>query len=222
MRGEKAGIPNPICLANDYAFSTQKLPSRCDGNPPAQHLGNLAQNIFRHRSQIPHDSPSAKGAQKLLSSRFTFSGLHRRYYSYSSSVNGITESSSITSFSATTISGNLSLATGLNALTRASCRTAESGASLFNSTSWNTTNVFNESDDYISFSMQAQSGFEATYRSISCVLGASSTVSNTALWGYKIGRGCIFSPSVHSQPIDRIVAKLIPRQAGSDPLGLRA
>jgi hypothetical protein len=104
-------------------------------------------------------------------------------------VNGISESSSTTSFSATTISGNLSLATGLNALTRASGLTAESGSSMFNSTSWNTTNVFNESDDYISFSMQAQPGFEATYSSISYVLGASSTAPNTALWGYKIGGG---------------------------------
>jgi hypothetical protein len=34
--------------------------------------------------------------------------------------------------------------------------------------------------------------------------------------------GCVFSPSVESQEIDRIVAKLNPRQAGFDPLGFRA
>ena len=104
-------------------------------------------------------------------------------------VNGVADSSSTAALLATTITGNLSTATGLNSLTRASGLTAGSGAAMFNSTSWNTTNIFNESDDYISFSMQAQSGFEATYSSISYVLGATSTAPNTALWGYKIGSG---------------------------------
>jgi hypothetical protein len=104
-------------------------------------------------------------------------------------VNGVADSSSTAALLATTITGNLSTATGLNSLTRASGLTAGNGAAMFNSTSWNTTNVFNESDDYISFSLQAQSGFEATYSSISYVLGATSTAPNTALWGYKIGSG---------------------------------
>ena len=60
---------------------------------------------------------------------------------------------------------------------------------MFNSAGWNTTNTFNELDDYVSFFMQAQSGFEATYTAISYVLGASPTAPNSALWGYKVGGG---------------------------------
>jgi hypothetical protein len=104
-------------------------------------------------------------------------------------VNGIVDSNATTSFSATTISGNLSTAIGLNSLTRASGLAAESGGSMFNSAGWNTTNTFNELDDYVSFSMQAQSGFEATYTAMSYLLGASSTAPNSARWGYKIGAG---------------------------------
>jgi hypothetical protein len=104
-------------------------------------------------------------------------------------VNGIEDSSATTSFLATTISGNLSTAIGLNSLRRSSGLAAASGGLIFNSAGWNTTNTFSKHDDYISFSMQAQSGFDATYTSISYLLGASSTAPRSALWGYKVGSG---------------------------------
>jgi hypothetical protein len=61
----------------------------------------------------------------------------------------------------------------------------------FSSSGWNTSDTFASSTDYISFTFQANSGYELSFDSIEYKMQSSSTAPNTGRWGYKIGTGSL-------------------------------
>ena len=182
-------------IKNSHASEMETLQSRAQDRSRLQSLGilrKLRQIIPARRLHRGHACATLGSAScfaVFLFMQILAAGNAHAQTILGFNVNGIADSSATTSFLATTISGNLSTTIGLNSLTRASGLDAASGGSMFNSAGWNTTNTFNELDDYVSFFMQAQAGFEATYTAISYLLGASPTAPNSALWGYKVGGG---------------------------------
>lgn len=99
------------------------------------------------------------------------------------------EGSTVVSSSvAETIDVNLDLSSTYNALTRTGLG-ANTAGNAFPSNSWNLTNTFNESDDYISFSLLPKSGYEMTLESLNYVINGSNTAPGTGRWGYRIGTG---------------------------------
>jgi hypothetical protein len=95
---------------------------------------------------------------------------------------------SVATLSSSSNAANLSTISGLNTLSRTGLTASQAGNS-FASTGWSTNSAFNDADDYVSFSLQASSGFEATFTSLNFVVNGSNTAPNTGRWGYKIGAG---------------------------------
>ncbi len=86
------------------------------------------------------------------------------------------------------INVNLQTSSSLNTLTRVGLGNP-GAANAYNSNGWNLTNTFNESDDYITFTLQATSGYEATFTSLQYAMNGSGTGPGTGRWGYRIGSG---------------------------------
>jgi hypothetical protein len=101
---------------------------------------------------------------------------------YTWEVNGV--ASGLTTLNASTAAANIS--GGQLSLTGL---TASGAGSTFGGSNWNLTNSFNEADDYFSFSVTPDSGFQVTYNELKFSQGVSSTAPNTSRWGYKIGAG---------------------------------
>lgn len=88
----------------------------------------------------------------------------------------------------TTTAANLDTTSGLNELSRTGAVQA-AGANAFASNTWNLTDTFIESDKYISFTLEASSGYEATFTSLQYAINGSNTAPNTGRWGYSIDGG---------------------------------
>ena len=86
------------------------------------------------------------------------------------------------------IAANLDTTTGLNTLSRTGLTLASANNS-FNSNNWNTTATFGEANKYVSFTLQASGGFEASFTSLNYVVNGSNTAPGTGRWGFKIGSG---------------------------------
>lgn len=100
-------------------------------------------------------------------------------------VNGVAATNTLT---ANTIAANLSTTSGLNQLTRVGVLSS-STTNSYASTNWNTTSVFDEGARYVSFTLQADAGYEMTLTSLDSVVWGSNTAPKTARWGYRIGTG---------------------------------
>ena len=87
-------------------------------------------------------------------------------------------------FSATTSASNIT--GGQLSLTGLS---ASSTNNTYGGSNWNLTDTFDDTNDYISFSVAPTSGYEVTYSSLEWDQGVTSTAPNTSRWGYKIGAG---------------------------------
>lgn len=87
-----------------------------------------------------------------------------------------------------TVDPNLATGGGLNTLTGVGILSG-SITNGFGGNSWNTTDTFEPTSDYISFSVQAGSGFELTLSSISFAVNGSNSGPATGRWGYSIGGG---------------------------------
>lgn len=88
----------------------------------------------------------------------------------------------------TTTAANLDTTSGLNTLLKTGLGTVTANNS-FNSNNWNLTDTFDESNKYISFTLQASSGYEATFESIQYVINGSPSGPGTGRWGYSINGG---------------------------------
>jgi len=97
---------------------------------------------------------------------------------YTWEVNGVAGSTSTlnAATSASNISGGQLSLTGLTA----------TAANTFGGSGWNTTDTFNDANDYFSFSVTPASGYEVTYSDLKFSQGVTSTAPNTSRWGYKI------------------------------------
>lgn len=93
--------------------------------------------------------------------------------------------------SVTTSSGLLGR-TGLNG-TNARVRDRELRSrrvgATFSSSGWNTTDNFDQSDDYISFTVAPLAGFALTLTDLQYVISGSARAPGTGLWGYGINGG---------------------------------
>jgi hypothetical protein len=99
-----------------------------------------------------------------------------------------TGSPAVDTLAATTITNHLSTGAGLNVLSRTGL-TPLNTADAFNSGNWNTTDTFNEADDYISFTLGAAPGYRATVASLVYDMSATSSAPNGGRWGYSIAGG---------------------------------
>lgn len=86
------------------------------------------------------------------------------------------------------VAANLDTTSGLNTLARTGL-TLTTANNSFNSNNWNTTATFDEANKYISFTLLASSGFEASFTSLQYVVNGSNQAPNAGRWGYKIGTG---------------------------------
>ena len=86
-----------------------------------------------------------------------------------------------------TIDGDLLTTAGLNDLTRTGLN-ASSAANSFSSQNWNI-GAFSDANDYISFTLQAASGFGLDLWSLDYRSNGSGTAPGTGRWGYRIGSG---------------------------------
>jgi len=87
--------------------------------------------------------------------------------------------------SANTIAENISLLSGLNRVGLL----ASSSANNFGSNSWNT-GAFNESNQYITFSLSVDPGYMVSLDSLSWTrISATNTAPGTGRWGYSINGG---------------------------------
>ncbi|MBP7828891.1 MAG: hypothetical protein KA248_03120 [Kiritimatiellae bacterium] len=67
---------------------------------------------------------------------------------------------------------------------------ASSSANAFGGNGWNITDTFAEGDDYMSFSLTADSGYGLTLTDLTWSrINASSTGPSNGRWGYRIGAG---------------------------------
>jgi len=89
---------------------------------------------------------------------------------------------------ANSIAGDLQVGVGLNTLSRVGVVYA-SAANSYNSNTWNATDVFNEADQYLSFTLQASPGFELNLESLTYNINGSNTGPGTGRWGYSVGGG---------------------------------
>ena len=83
---------------------------------------------------------------------------------------------------------NLSENTGFNTVTRVGVTQSGAANNAFSSNNWNL-GAFNESDKYITFSLQADPGFSVTLTDLQYVISGSNTAPGTGNWGYSIGGG---------------------------------
>jgi hypothetical protein len=88
---------------------------------------------------------------------------------------------------ATTIAPNLSTAPGLNTLSRTTVN-GTSANNSFNSNNWNT-GAFDQNTNYISFTIQPNSGFSVTLTSLDYAMNGSNTAPRAGMWGYSIAGG---------------------------------
>jgi hypothetical protein len=98
----------------------------------------------------------------------------------------------VTTLTANSTAGNLTVSgTTYNTLSRTGL-TASAAGNSFNSNSWNITNTFDESNDYISFTVLASAsgpGYNANFTDLQYVVNGSNTAPGTGRWGYRIGSG---------------------------------
>lgn len=90
---------------------------------------------------------------------------------------------------AATVAANLSTGSGTNELIRVGLGTAAS-ANAYGSNGWNLTDVFDNSGDYVSFTLAPAAGFQLTLTDISWSrVNGSNTAPGNGRWGYSIGGG---------------------------------
>lgn len=99
-----------------------------------------------------------------------------------------TGSPAVNTLAATTITNHLSTGAGLNVLSRTGL-TASDASNSFSSTGWNITDTFNAANDFISFTLGAAPGYQATVTSLVYDMSATSSAPNGGRWGYSIAGG---------------------------------
>ena len=92
-----------------------------------------------------------------------------------------------TSFADTVISGVITGST-YNGLARTGLTGANAGNS-YNSSAWSISNVHSQNNDYIGFTVEADTGFELTLTTLQYVMNGSNTGPNNGRWGYSVGGG---------------------------------
>lgn len=112
-------------------------------------------------------------------------------------------SPAVSTLTASTLSANLRTASGFNELSRTGL-TEASASDSFNSSNWNTNDTFDATIDYISFTLRAASGYEATLTNLVYDMSASSTAPNGGRWGYSIAGGAFVLQDVISLPANGI------------------
>lgn len=83
---------------------------------------------------------------------------------------------------------DLAAISGLNQLSRVGI-SYTSAANSYNSNTWNITDTFSEANNYLTFTLQASVGYEATFTSLSYNINGSNTGPGTGRWGYSIEGG---------------------------------
>lgn len=101
--------------------------------------------------------------------------------------------------SASSVGADVSTDSGLNSLSRNGLTYASAGNS-YNSSAWNITSTFNEADDYLSFRVQATSGFTLQLETLQYVVNGSNTGPGTGRWGYSIDGGAFTLQDTFSIP----------------------
>jgi hypothetical protein len=66
---------------------------------------------------------------------------------------------------------------------------ATAGNSFNSNNSWNLTNTFDETNNYISFTISPDAGYEITLTSLQFAMNGSNTAPAQGRWGYRIGTG---------------------------------
>jgi hypothetical protein len=89
---------------------------------------------------------------------------------------------------ASIVAANLSTTSGFNTLDRTGVN-FQNTTNAFASTGWNTTDGLDPNNQYVSFTLQADPGYEMTLTSLDSVIWGSNTAPKTAQWGYRIGSG---------------------------------
>lgn len=108
----------------------------------------------------------------------------------------VSGTNSSTSLGATTISSGLDT-TGFNSLSRNGV-TYSSAGNAFSSNSWNITDTFNASDDYLSFSLSPSTGNSLVLKQVSFASNGSNTGPATFRMGYSINGGAFVLSSTYT------------------------
>jgi PEP-CTERM motif-containing protein len=90
------------------------------------------------------------------------------------------------------IDPNLVTTTGFNTLSRVTLGD-NAGANSYNSNNWNITNTFSQSTNYITFTLQPQSGFQVNLTSLDYAINGSNTAPGMGQWGYSTDGGVTFT-----------------------------
>jgi len=137
-------------------------------------------------SRFTHPQEPPKAMKKLLLTglcALAISGTSQAQL-LSWDVNGVAATNTL---GATTVAANLATTAGLNELSRVGVL-SNTTANTYGSTNWNL-GAFDENNFYVTFSLQADPGYEMTLTSLDSVIWGSNTAPKTARWGYKIGSG---------------------------------
>jgi hypothetical protein len=81
---------------------------------------------------------------------------------------------------------------GFNELTRVGVNQT-TATNAFTSSNWNLTDTFDQNNKYITFTLQADPGFQVNLASLDYVVSASNTAPNNGRWGFSTDGGTTFT-----------------------------